>query len=175
MSRFATVHFPAHTHRWSRRQIRNISAPLAMVIESDMLKTNLSLVSNLAPLPELQVLQSFQLQGALPPDPVTGGSAPMDPNGVSAPEPYIGSRSCSHHDLWCMYNRAQKILWPRARQSHNPALDVAMVWSSLLVTGLRALGAKSVIYDCLVTIAPLYPDLCPLLPPLCQNPGAAHA
>ena len=64
-----------------------------------------------------------------------------------------------------MCNGARKILWPRPRQSHNPALDVAMVWSSLWVTGLRALGAKSVIYDCLVTIAPLYPDLCPLLPP----------
>jgi len=51
-----------------------------------------------------------------------------------------------------MCNEAGKILWPRARQSHNPAVDVAMVWSSLWVTGLRALEAKSVIYDCLVTI-----------------------
>jgi len=43
---------------------------------------NLSLVSNLAPLPELQMLQSFQLQGALPSDPLTGGSAPGHPLGL---------------------------------------------------------------------------------------------
>jgi len=112
------------------------------------------------------VLQSFQLQGALPPEPLTGGSAPCTPNGVSAPDPYIGSCSCARHHLWCMCNGACKILWRRARQSHNQAVDVAMVWSSLWVTGLRALGAKSVIYDCLVTIAPIGSDLCPPAAPL---------
>jgi len=53
------------------------SSPLTITT----LKMNLSLVSNLAPLPELQVLQSFQLQGALPPDPLTVGSAPGPPMG----------------------------------------------------------------------------------------------
>jgi len=47
--------------------------------------------------------------------------------------------------------------------------DVAMVWSSskysLWVTGLCALGAKSVIYDCLVTIA-----LCALPSAPCSPP-----
>ena len=59
----------------------------------------------------------------------------------------------------------RKILWPRARQSHNPALDVAMVWTSLLVTGLRALVVKSVLYDRLVTIAPCALTSAPMLPP----------
>ena len=78
----------------------------------------------------------------------------------------VGSRSFACHDLWCMCNGACEILWPRARQSHNPAMDVAMVWSSLWVTGLHALGAKSVIYDCLVTIAPCAltsASCCPLM------------
>jgi len=126
-----------HTHRWSRQQIRNISAPLAVVIESDTLKTNLSLVSNLAPLLELQVLQSFQLQGLCPLTPHRGLCPPWTPNGVPAPDPYIGSCSCARHDLWCMCNGTRKILWPRAWQSHNPALDMAMVWSSLWVACTR--------------------------------------
>jgi len=39
-------------------------------------------VSNLAPPPELQMLQSFQLQGALPPDPLLGTLPPGHPLGA---------------------------------------------------------------------------------------------
>ena len=66
---------------------------------------NLSLVSNLAPLPELQMLQSFQLQGASPHNALTGGSAP-GPHWGSAPDPYIGSRSRACHDSLFMCNGA---------------------------------------------------------------------
>ena len=71
--------------------------------------------------------------------------------GCMGADPYIGLRSvlAMTHGVCVMGPR--KILWPKARQSHNEALDVAMVWSSLWVTGLCALGEKSVIYDCLVS------------------------
>ena len=80
----------------------------------------LSLVSNLAP-PELQMLQRFQLQGALPPDPspgsllpgTHGGSAPMlvllcspwpgltpPPNVISWPRPCRWSFSVTCQTVW---------------------------------------------------------------------------
>jgi len=40
MGRFATVHFPdLQTDKWARQQVRNMSTPLAMLIESDAVTT----------------------------------------------------------------------------------------------------------------------------------------
>ena len=88
-------------------------------------------------------------------------SAPLTPSlGALLPGPSLPIT----HGVCVM--RPRKILWPRSPQGHNPALDVAMVWSSskysLWVTQLHALGAKSVIYKCLATIA-----LCALISAPC--------
>ena len=49
-----------------------------------------SLVSNLAPLPELQIIQSFQLQGGVAPNPLPGALPPGPLLGALSPDSYIG-------------------------------------------------------------------------------------
>jgi len=101
----------SQTDRRADRQTTCDSKTALCAIVHCAVKTNLRRASNLAPLPELQMLQSFQLQGVLSP-----GSPPAHAHqghtaGGSAPDPYISSQSHARHDQGS--SPPNVISWPR--------------------------------------------------------------